>query len=141
MAIDVDLEQWPFVFSRWDTEQTGDDLDDYLERMTAVLVREQPFVGVAYVKRWTRGSGAIEKMARWMKETDAATRKYCLAAGLITTSTAFRFTLGAVLLIKPMPYPYGVYSNFGDAVRFVRMAARPRGLTLPEPRRPWVEIP
>jgi len=141
MAIDVSLEQWPYVFSRWETEQTSSDLDAYITLMDTVLERRQPYVGVAYIKKWNRASGAVEKMGKWLKQTDDVTRKYCLAAGLISTSTAFRFTLGAVLLIKPMPYPYNVFGTFEEAVRFVQKEARQRGLTLPDAQRPWTAIP
>jgi hypothetical protein len=69
---------------------------DRLSCFDEVHARRQPYVGITFMKRYVRGRAITDRMGRWLKETEDATRKYCLAAGLISQSATFRFALSAV---------------------------------------------
>jgi hypothetical protein len=141
MAIDLVLDHWPFVLTKFDGEQTSAELEAYIKRMDAVHARKERYVGISFLKRYARDRPQVERIGRWVKDTEEVTRTYCLAAGMINDSTGFRFLLSAVFLIKRMPCPYQVCATFDDAVTFVRKEAGTRGLVLPPVRRPWADLP
>ena len=109
--------------------------------MKTVHARKERYVGISYLKRYNRDKPQVDRIARWIKETEEVTRTYCMAAGMINDSTGFRFLLSAVFLIKRMPCPYQVCATFDEAVKFVRKESEPRGLVLPPVPRPWADLP
>jgi len=140
MSITLDVVT-PIVFTKFDGEQTPEEIEAYIRRFDEVHARRQPYVGITWMKQYKRGPGVTERMGRWLKESEAATRAYCLGAGLISTSATFRFALSAVFLVKPMVCPYVVCSTFDDALAFVRAQATRGGLTVPPTvRTPWPEL-
>jgi hypothetical protein len=141
MAIDLVTDQWPFMFTRFDGEQSMDELDAYIRRVDAVHARHEPYVGITFLKKYSRDRPQLERIARWLKDCEAVTREYCLAAGMVNNSVGFRFILSSIFLIKPMPIPYQVCASFDDAVTFVRRHASDRGLVLPAVRKPWPDLP
>jgi hypothetical protein len=136
-AIALKVEQAPFIFSKFDGEPTNEELDDYIERFEAVHQRQEPYVTVAFMKRYARNQAHISRIARWMKEREDVARRYCIAACILTPSPAFRFILSAIFLIKPMPCPYQVCATLDDAVTFAQREAERRGLKLGTPHWPW----
>jgi hypothetical protein len=140
MSITLEVAH-PIVFTKFDGEQTLDDVEAYIRRFDEVHARRQPYVGITWMRRWKRGPAITERMGRWLKESEAATRALCLGAGLIATSATFRFALSAVFLVKPMVCPYVVCGTFDDALAFVRAQAQRGGLRLPSTvRSPWPEL-
>jgi hypothetical protein len=140
MSISLDV-QWPWVFSRFDGEQSIDELEAYIQRMTReVHGRRLPYFGISYMKRYNRDSAQVDRIRRWMKESEEATREHCVATGIISASSGFRFLLGAIFLVQRMPVPYKVCATFDEAVAFVRTKAR-TGMAAVEPRRPWGDLP
>ena len=140
MSIFLDATQWPLVLCKFDGEQTIEEVDAYIRRFDAVHARRRPYVGITFMKRYVRGRAITDRMGRWLKESERATRDYCLGAGLISQSATFRFALSAVLLIRPMVCPYNVSSRFADAESYVRAIAAQRGLGLPPVIvNPWPE--
>jgi hypothetical protein len=141
MPIQLDLDQWPFVFTKFDGSQSLVDLDEYVRRMSEVHGRKERYVGITYIKRYSRERAHTERMARWLKESGHETREFCLAAGMVNASTGFRFILSGLFLIKPMPCPYQVCATFDEALAFVRQQADKQGLALPAVRPPWDDLP
>jgi len=141
MAIELVTEQFPFVFTRFEGEQTASELDAYIKKMDAVHARRERYVGVTFIKSYTRDRKLVERVARWMKETEQVTRDYCMGVAMINDSIGFRFLLSAIFLIKAMPCPYQVCGTFDDAMAFLRAAASSAGLALPVARRPWADVP
>jgi hypothetical protein len=142
VSIEIDISQPGVVFSRFDGEQTAEDLERYIAAWSAVHTRGQPWVGINYMRRYARNKAITERMGRWLKDTEAVTRRLCLGAAIICTSPAFRFILGAVFLVKPMPCPYVVSASTGEAIGFVRERAAAGGLTLPSTLAlPWNDSP
>lgn len=143
VAMSIELEvQWPYVFTRFDGVQTIPELDAYIARMDSeVHRRKQPYVGVTYLKKYSRDKEVVERMRKWMAATQNVTRELCLAVGMVNTSTGFRFLLSAIFVIQPMPCPYEVCSTFDEAIAFVKGRADKRGLKLAPPRRPWADLP
>src|SRR4051812_36591790 len=127
-GIETDLTQWPVVFTKFDGEQSAEELETYITQMTRLHARKERYVGIAWMKRYSRGQAQVDRMGRWLKETEVTTRAYCVATGLIADSAGFRFVLSAVFLIRPMPIPYQVCGKFDDAVKFCRGEADKRGL-------------
>jgi hypothetical protein len=141
MPIDLVLDQWPFVLTKFDGEQSGKELEAYIQRMSQVHARKERYVGISYLKRYTRDRPVVERIARWLKESESVTKEYCLGVGMISDSMGFRFVLSGLFLIKPMPCPYQVCPSFEDAVAFVRQEADKKRLVLPVARRPWDDLP
>jgi len=140
--VSIEIQVQPgIVFSKFDGEQTAEELERYIGRFAEVHARGKPYVGVNWMKRYARNKATTDRMGRWMKETEEVTRHLCIAAAIITTSPTFRFVLSTVFLVKPMVCPYVVCGSFQEAERFVRAEAHKRRLTLP-PRilNPWPDL-
>ncbi len=141
MSIELDV-QWPYVFTRFDGVQTLPELDAYIARMDAeVHRRKQPYVGVTYLKKYSRDKQVVERMQKWVAATETFTREHCVAIAMVNSSAGFRFLLSAIFLIQSMPCPYEVCASFADAIAFVDKQAARRGLKLSAPRRPWPDVP
>lgn len=141
MSIELDV-QWPYVFTRFDGVQTLPELDAYIARMDAeVHRRKQPYLGVTYLKKYSRDKEVVARMQKWMAETKQLTREHCVAIAMVNSSTGFRFLLSAIFVIQPMPCPYEVCASYADALAFVDGQARKRGLALTTPRPPWPDAP
>jgi hypothetical protein len=140
MPIEIDL-QWPFIFNRFDGHQTLAELDAYIKRMDDIHAQRKPYVGVSFLKKYNRDHDQVERIRKWMKDCEQATRDYCFASGIVSQSGGFRFLLGAIFLFKPMPCPHDVCGTFDEAVKFVKGHADKRGLVLPVPRKPWDDMP
>jgi hypothetical protein len=141
MSIDLDV-QWPYVFTKFDGVQTIPELDAYIARMDGeVHRRREPYVGVTYLKKYSRDKEVVDRMRKWMAATEKVTRERCLGIGMVNSSTGFRFLLSAIFVIQPMPCPYEVCGTFDDALAFVTQQATKRGLKLAAPRRPWPDLP
>jgi hypothetical protein len=141
MPIDLVLDQWPFVLTKFDGDQSQAELEAYIQRMNQVHARKQRYVGISYLKRYSRERPHVERIARWLKESEEVTREYCLGVSMINASIGFRFVLSGIFLIKPMPCPYHVCATFEEAVTFVRRQADEKRLPLPVARRPWNDVP
>jgi hypothetical protein len=141
MSIEIDVSQPGIVFSKFDGDQTAEDVERYIEYFARVHAQKRPYVGINWMKKYTRTPNTAQRMGRWLKDTEAVTRELCAGAAIIAPTT-FRFMLSAVFLVKPMVCPYAVCANFGEAERFVREQARSRNLKLAEPlRAPWPDVP
>jgi len=141
MSIELDV-QWPYVFTRFDGVQTLADLDAYIARMEReVHKRKQPYLGVSYLKKYTRDKEVVERMQKWMSATKQFTRDYCVAIAMINSSTGFRFLLSAIFLVQSMPCPYEVCGTYADAIAFVDGQAEKRGVLHKPPKPPWPDVP
>jgi hypothetical protein len=137
MAIESDLRNWPLVFTRFEGSQTIEEVDGHFERTASIYVRKQPWVSVAFMNGYGRDPRVLRRIAYWMKKIEEPTRKYCMAAAMIAPSAGFRFVLGAVLLIQPIPCPYMVCGTLDEALAFVRMKAAEHSLKLPSELPSW----
>jgi hypothetical protein len=140
-AIAMDCSQWPFVFSSFDGPLAVPDLESYIQRFSALWNRKQNYVSILYIRAYSRDQQVIQRLVRWMKESEDLSRQYCMGTALLSTSGAFRFLLSSIFLLKKMPVPYQVCGSFAEAVAFGRSNANKRGLTLPMPKRPWDDWP
>ena len=140
MAITLDLSHLPLVLTKFDGEQTPDEVDEYIARMDQVLARRQPYVGIAWMRRYARSSVHTERIGRWIKDTEEPTRQYCLGAAMISQSTGFRFALAAIFLIRPMPCPYLVCGTWSEAIAYACAQADKAGVDLPQLASPWPEL-
>jgi len=138
MSIDIDTSLPGVVFSRFDGEQTLADLERYIAHYNEVHKAGKPYIGINWMKRYTRDRELARRMGQWMKDTDAITRELVRGAAIITASTTFRFLLSSVFLVKPMNCPYTVCASLDEADRFLRPVAARCRLTLPPVlRSPW----
>ncbi|MDC0674911.1 hypothetical protein [Nannocystis radixulma] len=141
MAITLDLSHLPLVLTRFDGEQTLDEVEEYIGRMAEVHARRQPYLSITWMRRYARGSEHTERIGRWIKDTEELTRQYCLGVAMISQSTGFRFALAAIFLIRPMPCPYLVCGTWSEAIAYARAQASKGGVELPELASPWTELP
>jgi hypothetical protein len=137
MAIEIDLSQAPVVFTKFDGEQTMEQLERYIAQMDLFFTRKQRYLSITWLKKYARSSDQLKRTATWFKERESVMRELCIASTIISTNPAFRFALSALFLIKPLNGPYIVCSNFDEAVAFGQQQFKKRGLTLPAIRNPW----
>ncbi len=130
-SIVVDAAQWPVVRVLWDGEQSDADLEAYLRATRLCLERRERYVTMTWMRRFHNKREHQQRIADFMRETDALNREYNRGAAIITRSLAFRFVLSTVLLIKPIPVPYRVCATFGEAESFLRGVAVKSALRLP----------
>jgi hypothetical protein len=141
-ARSLELEiRWPLTLTRFDGNQTVPELVHYIDRFDReVHARREPYVGIAYLRRYNRDRETIALMQQWLKRTEEVTRRYCLGVAMISPSAGFRFVLSAIFVVQPMPCPYEVCSSYAEAVRFVTGAASRGGLRALPPPCPWPEL-
>jgi hypothetical protein len=141
MPIEVDLTQPPVVFTKFDGDQTVEELERFIAEMEAVFARGQPYFSVTWMKRYARSAEQLRRTAKWFADREAVIRELCVATTIISTSAAFRFALSALFLIRPMYGPYTVCASFDEAMAFGREEFRKRGLRLsPFIRNPWPDF-
>ena len=137
MAIEVDLSQPPVVFTKFDGEQTLEQLEAYIAKMDLFFKRKQRYLSVTWLKKYARSSDQLKRTAAWFKDRETVMKELCVASTIISTNPAFRFALSALFLIKPLNGPYVVCANFDEAIAFGQEHFKKRGLTLPAIRNPW----
>lgn len=141
MPIELDLSQQPVVFTKFDGEQTLEELERYIADMDAVFARKQPYYSVTWLKRYARDPQQIRRTAAWFKDREQVIRQLCIATSMISTSPALRFALSTLFLIRPMYGPYTVCGSFDEALTFGQTEFKKRGLRLPPAiRNPWPDF-
>src|SRR5689334_13841242 len=141
MPIELDLTQAPVVFTKFDGEQTMEELERYIADMEAVFARRQPYFSVTWLKRYARDAQQIRRTAAWFKDREQVIKELCIATTIISTSAALRFALSTLFLIRPIREPYSVCATFDEAMTFGQQAFSKRGLRLsPSIRNPWPDF-
>jgi hypothetical protein len=126
------------TFTKFDGDQTLDELERYIRQMEQVFARRQPYYSVTWLKRYARSGEQTRRTAQWFKDRESQIRDLCVASAIISTSAAFRFALSAVFLIKPIIGPYTVCASFDETLRFGHEQLKKRGLRLPATiQNPW----
>jgi hypothetical protein len=140
-GITLDESQWPMVFTRFDAENTPDELERYIHAFDRIHRLKVPYATISFMKEYSRDPKQVDRVRRWMKESEADTRTYCVGTGIITQSLGFRFLLSAIFVVKPLACPYDVCGSWEDAEQFIRKMSDKRGLKLPDRIRcPWPEL-
>src|SRR5258706_14390957 len=99
----IEIEEIPgVVFTKFDGEQTVADWEAYIRRYDAIHACGRPYVGINWMKHYSRDKAITERVGRWLKETETLTETLCAGAALINTSATLRFVLSAVVLIKAL---------------------------------------
>src|SRR5205814_7619562 len=124
LRMPIQIDEIPgVVFTKFDGEQTAADWEAYIRRYDAIHACGRPYVGINWMKSYSRDRDITRRVGRWLKETETLTEMLCAGAALINTSATFRFVLSAVFLIKPLVVPYQVCGTFSEAEAFVRKMA------------------
>jgi len=141
MAIDLDVTQEPVVFTKFDGDQTLEDLEHYIANMDAVFAKRQLYYSVTWLKRYARDPQQIRRTAAWFKDREKEIGALCVATSIISTSAALRFALSTLFLIRPIKGPYTVCATFDEAMTFGQTEFKKRGLRLPPTiRNPWADV-
>jgi hypothetical protein len=136
-GVEVLTEYFPVVLVKFDADQTMADCERFIEGMEAIHQRHKPYVSVSYMRRYNTDREQVTRVAEWMRDNAEATRRYCMATGIVTHSLGFRFLLSSIFLIRPMPCPYQVCANFTEAWSFVHDQGYRRGLLVPPVPNVW----
>jgi hypothetical protein len=141
MPIEIDYSQQPIVFTKFDGEQTLDELERFIADMDVVFARRQPYYSVTWLKKYARDPQQIKRTAAWFKDREKPIRELCIASAIISTSAALRFALSTLFLIRPINDPYTVCATFDEAMTFGQTHFQKRGLRLsPAIRNPWPDL-
>jgi len=129
--IAVDDTQWPLLTVRFVGEPTTPQVEEYLERMTAMLERGEKYV-VLYDARRTTATGPAEQrqmQAAWIGRHEARLKELQLGKAFLFTSPLVRLSIGVVFHLKPPPTPYFMTGHMDSALSWLceRLAAGGRG--------------
>ena len=81
MPIEIDASQLPVVFTKFDGDQTMEELEGYFKKMEAVWARKKPYFSVTWMKKYARSQEQTRRVATWFKDRDAVIRELCLSEG------------------------------------------------------------
>jgi hypothetical protein len=137
-AIVVDMKQYPVVMQLFNGEQTHEEMDYFVQETKKMIERRQMYVSVTWILKYSFNEEYRKRTAELMREMDPLVRKYNVCSVMITRSSGFRFVLGAVFLLKPLPVPYKVCGTWAEAETFLRAESKKRGLVLPARIEPLV---
>jgi hypothetical protein len=114
--IQIDETLWPLVVVRYESPLCLEDFHELARRLTAILERQEPYVAIADARK-SEGMTAEQRQhqADWMKQYDAALRKYCLGSAFVITSAMARLAMNVIITLKPPPVPYTVVSTLEAA--------------------------
>jgi hypothetical protein len=140
MSIVVDTAQWPIVQTVWDGEQTVEDVNRYIDDVKRIYARRDPFCTITFMKKYKASPEIRKRISEMMAHTEGDVKKFAICSAMITPSTAFRFVLSTVFLVKRMDTPYQVCANFEEALAFCRTEAQKRKVVLPRDVLPLVRL-
>jgi hypothetical protein len=127
-SIDIVLVQFPIVFIKIDGDQTPEDFEEYIGAFNKLYEKQQPFSIVTYLKKYSANTGTIARIGKWFKETEPLIKKYWVSNAMVSPSAGFRFLLGAVYLVKPLPTANRVCATAEEAVAFTKATWKGRNL-------------
>ncbi len=136
-GVEVSTQHWPVLLVKFDGEQTMDDVDYFIREMNAVHARKAPYASISLMRKYSSERTQVQKVAQWMKQTADFPRQYCVGTGIVSQSLGFRFLLSSIFLVRPMPCPYQVCSSFDEALAWVRVKGKARGLDVPSVPNVW----
>lgn len=140
MSIVVDLAQWPIVQTVWDGEQTVEDVERYTHDVERIYARREPFVTITWMKKYKASPEIRKRISEMMAKTEGDVKQFSICSALIAPSTAFRFILSTVFLVKKMDTPYQVCATFDEAMTFCRNEAQKRKVVLPRTVVPLIRL-
>src|SRR5579859_1820847 len=104
----VDTTSFPLVVHTLDGKQTDDDIDFYLQQVTEVFARRQPFVGLTYIRDYAMVWSHIGRIGATVKHLPV---QYCKGTALVVPFPTFRFILSSYYLIHVPPHPLVVFDH------------------------------
>jgi hypothetical protein len=124
----IDATAFPLVVHMLDGKQTDEDLDFYLQDVSKVYARRQPFVTIAYVRDYAGEWSHIKRIADRMKTLPL---HYCKGSALVISSPTFRFILSSYYLLQVPPHPTVVFELAQPAEEWVAGILKQEGLPVP----------
>ena len=64
MSIEIDISKPGIVFTKFDGEQTPEEVERYIRRFDEVHGRGLPYVGINWMKRYARSREMVDRMGR-----------------------------------------------------------------------------
>lgn len=104
----------------FDGEQTAQDVDRYLARLTEVHARDRDYVGISLMLRYAAPRDQMQRIGAFIAEHKDDVARLCRGTAIITPHLGFRFLLSSLFMIQRMPNPYTVAGNADDAFAWVR---------------------
>jgi hypothetical protein len=120
VPIELRDDQWPVCFIQIDGDQTIPEYERYIESFNRLYDRKQSFAVVSYIKSYRANTHIVKRTGSWFKETEPLIKKYWVSNAIFSSSPGFRFLLGAVYLIKPLPIANKVCASADEAIAFTR---------------------
>ena len=72
--------------------------------------------------------------SEWIKQHKPELKEWCIGLALVVPSSVIRIALNAVFWVSPLPHPYAVVSNFGEAYDWIEAALLKEGIPMPVSR-------
>jgi serine/threonine-protein kinase len=119
-GIEINTDQWPACFIKIDGDHSLADYEQYIATFERLYKRGERFAVVTYLKRYAVRREIVARMGRWFRETEPLIHRYWASNAIVSPSGGFRFVLGTVYLIKPLPVPNRVFATPDEALDFIR---------------------
>lgn len=133
MSIWIDTSEWPIVRHITEGSATDAEIDAYIQEASDLLRRSEPHGVIMDVRSLTQATPyARQRKKVWLAENVELLRRTCVCTALILTSPIARFAAATVMLVHPFPTPYRIFGTEQEALAWVRVQLRAKGLTLPE---------
>jgi hypothetical protein len=122
---------WPLLSIRLVGELSHAQLEEFLDRSTAYLMREERHITLLDTSRAsnTAPPDKRRRQAQWMAANEALFRERALGSAFVIHSTFLRLATRAFMHLKPLPSPYIIASNTREAAEWAAMRFDEVGLS------------
>ncbi len=117
--IETDMGRWPIVVHRTINIPGDDEVDAFIRRADAILLRGVPHVIVFDSLLADLPSAYMRKRSgEWLKGNGERMQGICVGTALMFRSPALRFVMSGVMLVASHPTPHLVCGTLDEALRW-----------------------
>jgi hypothetical protein len=127
--IRIDASSFPLVVHTLDGKQTDADIDEYLRQTLELYARNEPFVGITYIRDYAMVLSHVGRIAEVLKRLP---QDLCKGVALVIPFPTFRFILASYYLLHAPPHPVVVFEHAPQAELWVIQRLKDVGLPVPE---------
>lgn len=118
-ALETDESRWPIVIHRTVGIPSDAQVDAFIDRATAHVMRGEPFVVIFDNSHGGRATGYMRKRAtEWLKSYERQLELNCVGTALVFRSAALRFVMSTVMLVVSHTVPHQVCATLEEATRW-----------------------
>jgi hypothetical protein len=126
-ALLTDESRWPIVIHRTVGIPSEAQVDAFIDRATAHVMRGETFAVIFDNSQSGRATAYIRKRAtEWLETYERQLGANCVGTALVFRSAALRFVMSTVMLVVSHPVPHQVCGTLEEAIRWSEAQLRSR---------------